>query len=388
LTTPSSELDRIIAFLRDDLEQVERVMRVGMSSVAPVIPAIGDHTFDSGGKRIRPASPARGAAVRLSRPRAIQIAVAAEYLHSASLLHDDVVDGAETRRGKPSVNARFGSKLAILVGDFLYARTCQTLVEDGDPDILASFAESIRAMAEGEVLQLTRSFDPELSESTYLDVIGGKTSSLLAAAAEAGAILGGVTRAERKAVRDYGWQLGLAFQLVDDALDYGGTARELGKAPFTDAKEGKLTLPLIATLKRCNTGERDSIVALLKSFALQGAVGREPDPAEVARVAECVQRHHGAETALARAQQLCANARAHRAVRRLRSEDRHARAGRLRGGAAELDEPNDSPRPFLTPNQERQAMKIRASIVRTTAAFALAALSRARRSPPVASPES
>jgi octaprenyl-diphosphate synthase len=312
LATPSSTaLDGIIAFLRDDLEQVERVMREGMASVAPVIPAIGDHTFGSGGKRIRPVMVLLAARLCGYRgPRAIQIAVAAEYLHSASLLHDDVVDGAETRRGRPSVNARFGSKLAILVGDFLYARTCQTLVEDGDPDILASFSESIRAMAEGEVLQLTRSFDPNLSESTYLEVIGGKTSSLLAAAAEAGAILGGVTRAERRAVRDYGWQLGLAFQLVDDALDYSGTERDLGKAPFTDAREGKLTLPLIATLKRCSTGERDAIVALLKSFALQSAAGREPDPAEVARVGECVRRHHGAETALARATQLCANARA------------------------------------------------------------------------------
>jgi octaprenyl-diphosphate synthase len=308
--TPAPDLERIISFLREDLEQVDRVMREGMRSVAPVIPAIGDHTFDSGGKRVRPVMVLLAARLCGYRgPRAIQIAAAAEYLHSASLLHDDVVDGAQTRRGRPSVNAHFGSKLAILVGDFLYARTCQTLVEDGDPDILAAFADSIRAMAEGEVLQLTRSFDPEMSESTYLEVIGGKTSSLLAAAAEAGAILGGVTRSERRAVRDYGWQLGLAFQLVDDALDYAGSAQELGKAPLTDASEGKLTLPLISTLKRCSTGERDSLTSLLKSFALQSAAGRTPDRAEVQRVAECVRRHHGVETSLARAQQLCAQAR-------------------------------------------------------------------------------
>ncbi len=140
-------------------------------------------------------------------------------------------------------------------------------------------------------------------------MIGGKTSSLLAAAAEAGAILGGVTRSERRAVREYGWLLGLAFQLVDDALDYAGTERDLGKAPLTDVAEGKLTLPLIATLKRCSTGERDAISALLKEFALQSAAGRSPDRESVQRVAECVARHRGVESALARAEQLGSQAR-------------------------------------------------------------------------------
>ena len=305
------DLDRIIAFLHDDLEQVERVMREALRSVAPVVPVIGEHTFGSGGKRIRPVVVLLASRLCGYRgPRAIQIATAAEYLHSASLLHDDVVDGAETRRGRPSVNARFGSKLAILVGDFLFARACQTLVEDGDQDILAAFAESIRAMAEGEVLQLTRSFDPDITESTYIDVIGGKTSSLLAASAEAGAVLGGVTRAERRAVREYGAQLGLAFQLVDDALDYAGQESDLGKAPLTDAAEGKLTLPLIATLKRCSTGEREAMSALLKSFALQSAAGGVPDRDEVRQVAECVSRHHGVESTFERARQVVAQARA------------------------------------------------------------------------------
>ena len=309
--TESRELDHIIGFLHEDLEQVERVMREALRSVAPVIPAIGEHTFGSGGKRIRPVVVLLASRLCGYRgPRAIQIATAAEYLHSASLLHDDVVDGAETRRGRPSVNAHFGSKLAILVGDFLFARACQTLVEDGDQDILAAFAESIRAMAEGEVLQLTRSFDPDITESTYLEVIGGKTSSLLAAAAESGAVLGGVTRAERRAVRDYGAQLGLAFQLVDDALDYAGSESDLGKAPLTDAAEGKLTLPLIATLKRATTGEREWLSATLKSFALQSAAGGAPDRDEVRRVAEAVARHHGVESTFERARQVCAHARA------------------------------------------------------------------------------
>ena len=310
-------------------------MRAGMRSVAPVIPTIGEHTFGSGGKRVRPVMVLLAARLCGYRgPRAIQIAAAAEYLHSASLLHDDVVDGAETRRGRPSVNARFGSKLAILVGDFLYARTCQTLVEDGDPDILAAFADSIRAMAEGEVLQLTRSFDPEMSESTYLEVIGGKTSSLLAAAAEAGAILGGVTRSERRAVREYGWQLGLAFQLVDDALDYAGSEQDLGKAPLTDVSEGKLTLPLISTLKRCSTGERDAISSLLKDFALQSAAGRVPERESVQRVAECVRpTPRSGERAVARAAARRPGARADRAVRRLRSQAARCSRSRISSSA-------------------------------------------------------
>ncbi len=302
--SPPSTVDHLMSLLSEDLQQVERVMRDGMGSVAPLVPQIGDYTFDSGGKRIRPVMVLLAARLCGYRgPRAIQIAAAAEYLHSASLLHDDVVDGAETRRGRPSVNVQFGARYAILVGDFMYARTCQTLVEDGDPDILAIYAESIRTMSEGEVLQLTQSFDPEIAESTYLDIIGRKTSSLLASAAESGAILGGVTRAERRSVREYGHQVGLAFQLVDDALDYAGEHQELGKAPLTDLAEGKVTLPLLTTLKRCSVAERDSIISALKSFSQAAIERRDPDPAESARVADAVQRHHGAEIALERARE-------------------------------------------------------------------------------------
>ncbi len=309
---PPPEIDRIVAPFTDDLAQVERAMRQGMHSVAPLIPEVAEHTFASGGKRIRPLLVLLSARLCGYRgPRAIQVAVAAEYLHSASLLHDDVVDGAEMRRGQPSANTRFGSQLAILVGDFMYAHTCRTLVEDGDPDILASFAETICSMSEGEVLQLARSFDPEISESTYLEVIGRKTSSLLATGAEAGAILGKVTRAERRALRSYGWELGLAFQLVDDALDYSGDGAELGKAPLTDLAEGKITLPLLLTLKRCSVAEHAFIVSALKSFGLSAQAGNPPDPEDISRIAECVSSRSGVEITLQRADQCAFEARAH-----------------------------------------------------------------------------
>ncbi len=310
--TLAANLDRITACIREDLIQVERVLHEGVKSVAPLISQIGEYTFGGGGKRVRPLLVLLAARLCGYRgPRAIQVAAAAEYLHSATLVHDDVVDAAEVRRGRPSVKAHFGSRAAVLAGDFLFARSSQMLVDDGDIDILAIYAESIQQMAEGEVLQLSSSFDAEISESLYLEVIGRKTAFLLATSSESGAILGGVTRSERRAVRDYGWQLGLAFQLVDDALDYASTREELGKAPLTDLAEGKVTLPLIVALKQCTVGERDSLVAKLKSLARPAGVEvAAHDPAEVASVAEAVQRYRGVEVTLERAAARAARARA------------------------------------------------------------------------------
>lgn len=301
-----TQLESIASLVGDDLQQVERVLREGMKSIAPLIPEVGEHTFASGGKRVRPLLVILCARLCGYRgPRAIQVASAAEFLHTATLMHDDVVDGATTRRGQPSVNARWGDQIAILVGDFLLARASQTIVEDGNPDILWSFSNTIRVMSEGEVLQLGRSFDPEIPEAVYLEIIGRKTADLLASAAEAGAILGGVTRAERNAVREYGWQLGLAFQLVDDALDYVGDGNQLGKAPLADVSEGKVTMPLLATLKRCTVAEQEMIKAALKSLAQ-----RQPaDPADVALLQELVERYDGAGVAMERARARAAAAR-------------------------------------------------------------------------------
>jgi octaprenyl-diphosphate synthase len=299
---PLTQLESIIGFLQDDLDQVERLLREGTRSVAPLIPEVGEHTFGSGGKRVRPVLVLLSARLCGYRgPRAVQIASAVECLHTATLMHDDVVDGAETRRGRASVNALWGQRIAVLVGDFMFARASQTLIEDGDSEILWIYANTIREMSEGEVLQLTRSFDPDVPESVYLDVIGRKTSRLLSTTTESGAILGGVTRAERRAVGDYGWQLGLAFQLVDDALDYVGDGDELGKAPLADLAEGKVTMPLIATLKRCSVAEREAIVAALKSLSGSAFRGAEPDRDALMQVADQVRRYQGAELTLERA---------------------------------------------------------------------------------------
>jgi octaprenyl-diphosphate synthase len=300
---PPAKLDEIVAPIHEDLRQVERALRESVRSVAPLLSEVGDYTFAAGGKRVRPILVLLAARLCGYRgPRAIQVAAAAECLHTATLTHDDVVDGADLRRGRPSVNAQFGTRLAILVGDFLLAQSSSLLVADGNPDILAIYADSIRKMAEGEVLQLVRSFDPGIPESVYLDVIGRKTATSIAAAAEAGSILGGVTLSERRAVREYGWQLGLAFQLVDDALDYLSSGEELGKAQLTDLSEGKVTLPLLLTLKRCSGAERDEIEAAVKSFSIPGD-GGPPDPGKLARVADLVAQHRGAELAQDRARE-------------------------------------------------------------------------------------
>jgi octaprenyl-diphosphate synthase len=304
LSAPPS-LDSALSFLQDDLRQVERTLLDGTASIASLIPEVAEYTLGGGGKRIRPVLVLLGARLfGYAGPRAIQIAAAAEWLHSASLLHDDVVDGAQTRRGRASAAAVYGARQAVLVGDFLYAILCRTIVEDGNRAILQRFAETIGHMAEGEVLQLSRSFSADLDEATALEVIGRKTSSLLATSVESGAILGGAKPDEQRALRDYGWQLGLAFQLVDDALDYTGTSAELGKQPLTDLAEGKVTLPLLLTLKDCAPAERAALSAELAGFSRAAAAGTPPQPADLARVAEAVERHGGAARTLARARAL------------------------------------------------------------------------------------
>ena len=292
----------MLEFVHEDLRAVESALVEGADSITTLIPQIAEYTFGGGGKRVRPALVLLGARLfGYAGPRAIRIAACAEWLHSASLLHDDVVDQASVRRGRPSANARFGAREAVLAGDFIYSVLCRALVEDGNREILSRFAQTIGEMAEGEVLQLGRSFELDIDEDTYLQVIGSKTSSLLATAIESGAILAEAKPDERRAAREYGWQLGLAFQLVDDALDYSGTREELGKAPLTDLAEGKVTLPLLLALRRASHAARAELAARLEELAAEAGAGREPSPRSMAQVAERVRRYGGVEATLERA---------------------------------------------------------------------------------------
>jgi len=301
------------------LALVERAMREQLPSQAELMPLLGDHVIASGGKRIRPALLVLTAELcGYTGPRSIQIAAAIELLHTATLLHDDVVDVADLRRGRPSANAIWGNRRAVLGGDFFYARASSMIVEDGEIALLEIFARTIRLMAEGELLQLQSSFDAGITESHYYDVIDRKSASLLSAACEAGAIIGGVTRAERRRVADFGRELGLAFQIKDDALDYDTRAETLGKQQFADLREGKVTLPLLLTLKRCTHAEREQIASILKQAARHAVdplirdlagrgdgaptgAGPELSDQELRPVVDLIHRHHGVTDALRRA---------------------------------------------------------------------------------------
>jgi octaprenyl-diphosphate synthase len=290
------------------LELVDCAMREQLSSESGLVAMLGEHLLKSGGKRMRPALLLLAAQLcGYTGSRRVQIGAALELLHTATLLHDDVVDFSQLRRGRPSANTLWGNRRAILAGDFFYARASAMIVEDGDLDILWVFANTIRSMAEGELLQLERSYDSSVTESHYFRVIERKSAVLLSAATENGAILGGVTRAERRRLADYGRELGLAFQLRDDALDYEAGEKELGKPPYTDIREGKVTLPLLLALKRCTSTEREAIGSVIKSAArvmeLAADATNSPEELDVSPALEAIERYHGLTDTVRRAQE-------------------------------------------------------------------------------------
>jgi octaprenyl-diphosphate synthase len=319
-SSPPSSLRAALDRIAEGLELVEQSLRDQMASPQELIGTIGEHVLSSGGKRLRPALLFLAAELcGYTGPRRVQVAAAVELLHTASLLHDDVVDLGEVRRGRPSANAIWGNSRAVLVGDFCLARASGMIVEDGDLEILWIFANTIGLMAEGELLQLQRSFDASVTEAHYYGVIDRKSAALISAASEAGAILGGVTRPERRRLAEFGREMGLAFQLRDDALDYSADEQVLGKQPHTDLREGKVTLPLLLTLKRCTSAERDAVEVILKAASNQlaelHAEGQlTPEaviaPRDLELVLELVKRHRGVEDTNRRAEQHVARAAA------------------------------------------------------------------------------
>ncbi len=252
--------------IRPERDRVEAVMREQLACDSELIRTIGEHLLSSGGKRIRPALVLWTAELHgYCGPRRTQVAAALEFIHTATLLHDDVVDGSELRRGQAAAHALWGNRRAILVGDYFYACASRLIVEDGNFDVLRVFSNTIGSMAQGELIQLQQSFQPEISETQYYRVIEHKTATLLAAASEIGAIVADVDKASVQTCAEYGRQLGLAFQIRDDALDYSAGEDVLGKPRFTDLHEGKVTLPLIFALERATPAEREKITTVLKT---------------------------------------------------------------------------------------------------------------------------
>jgi octaprenyl-diphosphate synthase len=252
-------VDRLVRLAAVDMAAVDALITDRMDSPVPVIPALAEHLIAAGGKRLRPhltvaAARLCGAAAGSAEP--LKLAAAVEFIHTATLLHDDVVDGSQRRRGKVAAHLIWGSASSVLVGDFLFARAFELMVETGSMRALEILARASRVIAEGEVLQLTRAHDLKLNEAVYLEIIGAKTAELFAAAAEAGAVVARADAGRVAAMRAYGLALGLAFQLTDDALDYGGSSEALGKNAGDDFREGKATLPLLIAVQR--TGVREA----------------------------------------------------------------------------------------------------------------------------------
>ncbi|WP_370280332.1 octaprenyl diphosphate synthase [Pontibacterium sp.] len=240
-----------------------------LGSNVPLVEKIGHYIVESGGKRLRPLLVLLSAnACGYNGDKHVPLAAIIEFIHTATLLHDDVVDNSELRRGKDTANAKWGNAPSVLVGDFLYSRAFQVMVEIGSMDIMQVISNATNVIAEGEVLQLLNAKNPDTTEDAYMQVILGKTAMLFEAATESGAILTDCTAEEREALRLYGRHLGIAFQLIDDVMDYLSTAEEMGKNVGDDLAEGKPTLPLIHAMREGNDEERQLIRQAIRKGGL------------------------------------------------------------------------------------------------------------------------
>ncbi len=253
--------------LADDLAEVDRVIRARLASEVALINTVSEYIIAAGGKRMRPV-------LLLLTARALSytgrhhhlLAAVIEFIHTATLLHDDVVDESALRRGRQTANAAFGNAASVLVGDFLYSRAFQMMVEADDMRVMRVLSDATNVIAEGEVLQLINCNDPDVDEARYLQVIRYKTARLFEAAAQLGAILAGADPALEAGAAEYGRRLGTAFQLIDDVLDYSGVTADIGKNVGDDLREGKPTLPLIHVLANGNADER----ALVREAIVNG----------------------------------------------------------------------------------------------------------------------
>ena len=250
-------LEALVALVKADMERVNAVILARTGSDVAMIPEVANHLISSGGKRLRPMLTLACAALAGYRGEGhVKLAASVEFMHTATLLHDDVVDESDMRRGKLAARKLWGNEASVLVGDFLLGQAFKMMVEVGSMTCLDILSTAACVIAEGEVMQLAAAKNTATSEDDYLAVIRGKTAELFAAACEVGAVLAQRPKAEQAACRSYGMNLGIAFQLVDDALDYGGSQAKLGKNVGDDFREGKITLPVLLAFRRGDEKER------------------------------------------------------------------------------------------------------------------------------------
>ena len=254
---PTDALGKLRNLVAADMEEVNRLIIEFMQSPVPLIPELATYIVASGGKRLRPLL-TLGAARMCGYQGTdhCRLAAAVEFIHTATLLHDDVVDESDLRRGNPTANSVWGNQASVLVGDFLFSRSFQLMVGAGSLEVLEILSDASATIAAGEVLQLTTAGEPDTSVDAYMDVINGKTAALFAAAAQVGAVVAGRSSKEALALKTFGTELGIAFQLVDDRLDYDADQAKLGKSVGDDFREGKVTLPVIIAYQNGDPNEQ------------------------------------------------------------------------------------------------------------------------------------
>lgn len=277
-------LQPLMALVAEGMNSVNAVILDRMQSRIPLIPALAGHLIAGGGKRMRPMLTLAGAAlVGYGGSRHYKLAAAVEFIHTATLLHDDVVDGSDMRRGKQTANIVYGNPATVLVGDFLFSRSFELMVEDGSIKVLRILSNAAAVITEGEVDQLVAQRQIETSEERYLAIINGKTAALFAAACRIAAVVAERPESDEAALDAYGRNLGIAFQLADDAIDYDSDAAEMGKEAGDDFREGKMTLPVILAYARGNEAERE--------FWRQAIAGDRNSDADLAHATGLIRKH-------------------------------------------------------------------------------------------------
>jgi octaprenyl-diphosphate synthase len=275
----AASIGRLISLTAADMGRVNELILSKAGSDVEMIPEVANHLISSGGKRLRPMLTLAAAQMfGYQGDGHVKLATSVEFMHTATLLHDDVVDESDLRRGKKTARMIWGNQASVLVGDFLLGQAFKMMVEVGSLDALDILSTAASIIAEGEVMQLAAANNLETTEDEHFAVIKAKTAALFSAAAEVGPVIAGATRTDRAALRSYGVNLGLAFQLIDDALDYGGSAKDLGKNVGDDFREGKVTLPIILAYRRGSADERSFWKAAIEDHqaddaALEWAIG-------------------------------------------------------------------------------------------------------------------
>lgn len=301
MSVHTSSTAAAVALIADDMLEVDRLIALRLSSDVPLVGQVAQYIISAGGKRLRPALLLlmSGALGNPSEQR-FGLAAVVEFIHTATLLHDDVVDDSTLRRGRATANEAFGNPASVLVGDFLYSRAFQMMVEVQNMRIMQTLAEATNVIAEGEVLQLVNMHDASLDEAGYLRVIRSKTAKLFEASARIAAILANSPPALETACADYGQALGTAFQVIDDVLDYDGSPAEMGKNLGDDLREGKCTLPLIAAMRQGSPAQRDTIRSAIENGATENigeiiAIVRDTGALEITRQAAAAEAQRAIE---------------------------------------------------------------------------------------------